>query len=224
MKRRSILMSFSSAVQGIAQVVRSERNMRIHLCIALLVVVFASAVGVTRLELMALVFAIGLVFTTELFNTAVEEVVDLITPDFHPRAGMIKNITAGGVLAAALTAAAIGYLVFIDYLLRLDELLLRGKMPLPCLVATAVAVVLVFVFGWRGLARRSRPSGHTAVAFALAAAIWETSRGVPVVAGLLLAVVVAHSRLEGGRHSWGEVLTGALLGACLSLLFFQLLA
>lgn len=89
-------MSFSDAMQGVAYAVRMERNMRIHLLLALLVVVFAAALGVTRLELVALILAMGLVFTAELFNTAVEEMVDLVTPDFHPLAGVIKNIAAGG--------------------------------------------------------------------------------------------------------------------------------
>ena len=83
-KRRRVYMSFSDAMQGVAYAVRMERNMRIHLLLALLVVVFAAALGVTRLELVALILAMGLVFTAELFNTAVEEMVDLVTPDFHP--------------------------------------------------------------------------------------------------------------------------------------------
>jgi len=223
-KRRSLVESFRNAIQGMAQAVRYERNMRIHVCIALLVVLLAAALGVTRLEMAALLLSIGFVLTAELFNTAVEEVVDLITPDFHPRAGEIKNITAGGVLAAALTAVAVGYLVFIDYLLRLDELVLRGPVPPPYLAALALAVVVLVVLGWKGLLRGSRPSGHSAVAFALAAAIWETSRGFPAVAAWVLALLAAHGRVEAGGHKWWEAVTGALLGTGITLLLFRLFA
>ena len=91
-------MSFSDALRGIVHVVRSERNMRIHLLLGLLVVIFAAALGVGRLELVGLMLTIGLVLVAELFNTVVEEVVDLITPEYHPLAGTIKNIAAGAVL------------------------------------------------------------------------------------------------------------------------------
>ncbi len=79
-------------------VARQERNMRVHIVLGLLVVIFATVLGgVSRLETLALVLTIGIVLMAELINTAIEEVVNLITPDFHPLAGgVIKNIAAGG--------------------------------------------------------------------------------------------------------------------------------
>lgn len=164
-------MSFSDAIQGVIHVVRWERNMRIHLAAALLVIVFATVLGVTRLEMTALVLTIGLVFVAELFNTAVEELVDLVTPDYYPLAGLIKNISAGAVLISALTAAGVGYLVFIDYLLRLDQLVFRGQVPFHYLIILAVATVIMVIIAWKAslgqgeLLRGGMPSGHTAVAF-----------------------------------------------------------
>lgn len=216
-------MSFSDALRGIVHVVRSERNMRIHLLLGLLVVIFAAALGVGRLELVGLMLTIGLVLVAELFNTVVEEVVDLITPDYHPLAGTIKNIAAGAVLVAACTAAAVGYLVFIDYLLRLDELLWRSQLPLEYLVVLILGTVIFTVLGWQASARRrGRPSLHTAVAFALAVIIGEVSRGLPVVAGFALALLVGQSRLEGKMHNLWEVTAGALLGSGLALIFLRL--
>jgi len=223
-KRRRVYMSFSDAMQGVAYAVRMERNMRIHLLLALLVVVFAAALGVTRLELVALILAMGLVFTAELFNTAVEEMVDLVTPDFHPLAGVIKNIAAGGVLVSALTAAGVGYLVFIDYILHLDDLLLRRQLPPSYLMVLIAAAVVLVITGWKAGLARSRPSLHTAAAFALAVAIRETGGRFAALAGFVLALLVAQSRTEGKKDNWWDVGAGALVGSCLALLFLRLIA
>lgn len=230
MKKRPIFFSFSDAVQGIVHVARQERNMRIHIALGLLVVILATVLGVSRLEMLALVLTIGLVFMTELINTAIEEVVNLITLDFHPLAGMIKNIAAGAVLIAAMTAVAVGYLVFIDYFLRFDEVVFRQVIPLQYLIVLTLVTVVLIIGGWKAglgheqLLRGGMPSGHAALAFALATAIWETSKGLPVFAGFALAALVAQSRIEAEIHSWLEVVTGALVGALITLIFFRLKA
>lgn len=230
MKKRPIFFSFSDAVQGIVHVARQERNMRIHIALGLLVVILATVLGVSRLEMLALVLTIGLVFMTELINTAIEEVVNLITLDFHPLAGMIKNIAAGAVLIAAMTAVAVGYLVFIDYFLRFDEVVFRQVIPLQYLIVLTLVTVVLIIGGWKAglgheqLLRGGMPSGHAALAFALATAIWETSKGLPVFAGFGLAALVAQSRIEAEIHSWLEVVTGALVGALITLIFFRLKA
>lgn len=228
MKRRSIYVSVSDALQGIIQVVRWERNMRIHLFIGLLVVIFATVLGVSRLEMVALITVIGVVFMAELFNTAVEEIVNLVTPDYYPLAGIIKNISAGAVLVAALISVAVGYLVFVDYILHLDELVFRQHIPLHYLIILTLVTITMVIIGWKAalgqdeFLRGGMPSGHTALAVALAVAIWETSQGFPVMAGFAIAALVAQSRVDGNIHNWWEVLTGALVGALLTLVFFRL--
>jgi diacylglycerol kinase (ATP) len=84
---------------------------------AVAVLALARVYGVPRLEFLILILTIGMMFVAELINTAFEEVVNLITKEYHPLAGIIKNIAAGAVLVAALTALWIGYIVFKDYLL-----------------------------------------------------------------------------------------------------------
>jgi len=117
MKHRCLYDSVKDALRGILHVLRSERNMRIHVVCGLVVLVSAKLLGVPDLELMILVLTIGVMFVAELINTAFEEVVNLITPEYHPLAGIIKSVAAGAVLVAAITALCIGYLVFRDYLL-----------------------------------------------------------------------------------------------------------
>ncbi|HBN95486.1 MAG TPA: diacylglycerol kinase [Firmicutes bacterium] len=91
--------------------------MRIHVVCGLLVIILAKVLGVPRLEFMILILTIGMMFVAELINTAFEEVVNLITEEYHPLAGIIKNIAAGAVLVAAITALCVGYVVFRDYFL-----------------------------------------------------------------------------------------------------------
>jgi diacylglycerol kinase (ATP) len=116
-KHRSLYDSVKDALRGVLNVLRTERNMRIHAACGLLVIVLAKALAVTRLEFAILLLVIGMMFVAELVNTAVEKAVDLITKKYHPLAGMVKNIAAGAVLVAALVALWIGYLIFKDYIL-----------------------------------------------------------------------------------------------------------
>ncbi|NMB20758.1 MAG: diacylglycerol kinase family protein [Firmicutes bacterium] len=116
MKHRRLYDSFRDAWRGILYVFRSERNMRIHLVAGLVVLLLAGLLGVPRLEFLILILTIGMMFVAELFNTAFEEVVNLITKEYHPLAGIVKNIAAGAVLVAALTALWVGYIILRDYL------------------------------------------------------------------------------------------------------------
>lgn len=115
--------SFLYAVRGL-KVCISERNMRFHLSAAVLVTAFSLVYGLDRTEFGLLFFAIGLVVALEAINTAVERLTDLVSPGFHPLAGMAKDIAAGAVLVGAATAAVIGCLLFLQFPRLTDTLLL----------------------------------------------------------------------------------------------------
>lgn len=117
MKHRHLYDSVKDAIRGIFHVLRSERNMRIHMIAGISVIGLAGVLKIPRLEMLILLLTIGMMFVTELINTAFEEVVNLITEEYHPLAGIVKNIAAGAVLVAALTALGVGYIVFKDYFL-----------------------------------------------------------------------------------------------------------
>ena len=114
--RGRLVASFGFALRGVVALLRSQANARIHLAATVSVIVLGFFLGVTHLEWCALSAAIGLVWTAEGLNTAIECVVDLVSPDPHPLAGRAKDIAAGAVLIAALIAALIGALVFIPHL------------------------------------------------------------------------------------------------------------
>ena len=114
--RKSLIDSFNFAVNGIISALKTERNMRIHYLIAIIVIILSLFFDFSRTELLLLIFAISLVIVAELFNTAIEKVVDLITDRYHPLAKLVKDISAGAVLIAAINSIVVGYLLFFDKL------------------------------------------------------------------------------------------------------------
>jgi len=110
MKKR--LLSFKFAFQGILHMLRGEANARIHLVAAVVVIAAGFLFGLTMTEWLMVIFAIGFVFSAELFNSAIEELVNLVSPGYHEKAGKVKDMAAGAVLVAAITAAVIGIIIF----------------------------------------------------------------------------------------------------------------
>lgn len=113
---RKRLKSFAYALKGIGSFLRKEHNAWIHCTAAGVVTAAGLALGITRMEWMAVVICFGLVLAAEAFNTAIERLVDLVSPDFHPVAGDVKDVAAGAVLICAIAAAVVGLIVFLPYL------------------------------------------------------------------------------------------------------------
>lgn len=104
--------SFGYAFKGIAYALKSEHNIWIHCVLAIVAIALGFFLEIKRLEWLFIILSIGLVFIAELFNTAIEALVDLVSPEHNPKAGRVKDIAAGAVLFAAITAALIGLFVF----------------------------------------------------------------------------------------------------------------
>ncbi len=114
---RSRIKSFTYAGAGIFQFVRREHNARIHLVATIGVAIAAWTLKVSHLEAVALVSVIGLVWVTEMLNTCLERTADLISKEEHPEIKIIKDLAAGAVLVAAITAVIIGLFIFIPKIL-----------------------------------------------------------------------------------------------------------
>ncbi len=110
--KRAFIGGFDHAWEGISRAVRTQRNMRFHALAASAVVVAGIVFRVGLVEFVVLLLAITLVMAAELVNTAVEAVVDLISPERHPLAKIAKDAAAGAVLVASIGAAVIGSLIF----------------------------------------------------------------------------------------------------------------
>ncbi|WP_226001287.1 diacylglycerol kinase family protein [Paenibacillus sp. BJ-4] len=119
MRRQPWKMTFRYAAEGVIYALRTQVNMRIHVVVALLVIVAGLCLRISRLDWLFVCVAMALVIVAELINTAVEAAVDLISPDIHPLAKAAKDTAAGAVLLAAVFAVIIGIFVFYRPLLTL---------------------------------------------------------------------------------------------------------
>jgi diacylglycerol kinase len=115
-RTHSLVAAFGFAFAGLAAAWRSQRNFRVHLAIAALVLVAGALLRLSALGWAVVVLAIALVLAAELANTAIEALVDLVSPGDHPLAQRAKDVAAAGVLVASLGAAAAGLLVAIGTL------------------------------------------------------------------------------------------------------------
>lgn len=115
--RGRLIRSFGYAIRGIGTMLKLQANARLHAAATGLVAGLGFLLGLSRWEWCAVIAAIGLVWTAEGLNTALESLTDLVSPGEHPLAGRAKDLAAGAVLCAALVAAAIGAIVFLPHLI-----------------------------------------------------------------------------------------------------------
>ncbi len=109
--------SFTHAGRGIWVFMRTTHNAWLHAAILLGAVALGFYFGITRIEWLFIVLAAGLVMTAEAFNTAIEVDIDLTSPEYHPFAKDTKDVAAGAVLISAITAAIIGLVIFVPYII-----------------------------------------------------------------------------------------------------------
>ena len=230
----SLLDSFNFAFEGVIHVLSTQRNLRIHFLAAIVVFGAAIALGVSRLQLIALVLAIAFVLVAEMLNTAIEGVIDVSTTSFDPNAKLAKDIAAGAVLIASITAVAIAYLVFESAAgNRATHVLDRvraGPADLTLVALVLVVLLVIATKAWTGRGtplRGGLPSGHAALAFAgwiaVTYLVGDTHRFVVSSLTLIMALLVAQTRVESGIHSLLEVVYGGALGAMATLVVFQLI-
>jgi diacylglycerol kinase (ATP) len=230
----SLLDSFNYAFEGIIHVLRTQRNLRIHFLAAVLVFGAALALGVSRLQLIALVIAIAFVLVAEMLNTAIEGVIDVSTTSFDPNAKLAKDIAAGAVLIASITAVAVGFLVFESAAgARATNVLdhvRRGPADVTLVALVLVVLIVIGTKAWTGRGtplRGGLPSGHAALAFAgwvaVTYLVGDEHRFVVSALTLIMAVLVAQTRVESGIHSTLVVVYGGALGALTTLVVFQLI-
>lgn len=232
-ERKSVLRSFRYAWDGVLFVFVTQRHMRVHALIIGLVLFAAWGLGVTDEQLLLLVTAMALVLITEMVNTAVEMVVDLIVDSYNPQAKIIKDVAAGAVMVASVFAIAVGAVVFLQSP-HLRQALASFPAPVQPSDTSLFgllligALLLAISIGWlkwrmqRGtFLRGGAISGHTALGFMFATGIWVETRDYAVTAlGLALAVLVSQSRLQARIHSLQEILLGAAAGIAAALLVF----
>ena len=231
--KRTMLESFNSAIEGILYVLKTQKNMRIHFILALGILITSLFLELTKIELIALAFAIAFVVVSEVFNTAIESSVDLFSPELHQSAKIAKDISAGAVFLSAVNAAVIGYLIFFTKLItKFPAIVFRIRQDSPHLTFISLSIVILTVLILKAtlpqkkpftIIRGGMPSGHAAFAFAGWVAITFLSKDLLISAiTFLLSLLLCLSRIRQEVHNTKEVLMGALLGITATVLIFQL--
>lgn len=230
MKPTRFIDSVNCAIEGIIYTARTQKHMRNHFLAALLVLLAVLFLKVTPLEFALLTISVCFVLFAELVNTALEVVVDLVSPDYHPLAKVAKDAAAGGVLVAAIGAAVMGYLIFSKYIFPVYQGVLGMMGPssqmgmVVALLAVVIIVVILKAMSGKGTPLEGgMPSGHAAIAFAIATIVaFNTQDPVVSILTITLAVMVSHSRLLLRFHTGWEVLLGAVTGIGITLVILIL--
>ncbi|MCS6949709.1 MAG: diacylglycerol kinase [Armatimonadota bacterium] len=219
------LDSFRYAVEGIVYTFRTQKHMRFHFFSVVLVLLVGLLFRLDKTEMVILLFTVSMVLVAEMFNTAVEAVVDLITDSYHPLAKLAKDIAAGAVLVTTVNAIVVGFLLFLTER-HLDEIRLNLQEhkpdPLVTIVVGMVLLLLIIILGKvvgrKGLLLRGGViSGHSALGFFMAMTIVFLSNNLLMaILALSMAVLIAQSRVEGRIHTLQEVLLGALVAVLLA--------
>lgn len=229
MKNKNLIESFNNAINGIISTVRSERNMKLHITASVVVLVLSLFYDLTRAEFMIVCTTIAIVIICELFNTAIEVIIDTIIGIYHPKAKIVKDTAAGAVFVSAILSLLVGYFIFFDRLSTSLEIgIIRIKqtpmhITVIALILTMLVVLLLKSFFRKGTPfSGGMPSGHSAVAFsaATAAALWTNNASITILF-LIVALLVVQSRLEGKIHTVVELIAGAIVGFAVTLLLFQ---
>lgn len=232
-KSRSTIDSFHYAFEGLYYVFKSQKSMRIQSIMVAMVLLAAWGFGVSHLELVILLMTMIMVLVAEVFNTAVECVIDLKIDEYSERAKVVKDVAAAGVLLCAMAALLIGIMIFAnnESFMAMFQLPpefpsrpVLGPLQIVLVGMLLLAVTIVWVkraTGWRSFLTGGLVSGHTALGFMIAASIAFVTHSPAVSAlALALALLLAQSRLQAEIHKLHEVALGALLGLLLALILF----
>lgn len=230
-KPADIIGPFRTALAGLVYTFRTQRHMRFHLYVVLIVMVMGLFFGLRLREMLVLLFVISLVLVAEMFNSAIEATVDLVQPNYHPQAKFAKDIAAGAVLITTMIALVVGALMLLGEN-RWEEIkfsVMSGTLTVPIVQRFFLGLLLTFfivVIG-KGIGSRGQVlkgglvSGHAAFGFFTAATIiFMTDRVVIAGLAILLAAIIAQSRWEAKIHTIFELSLGAAVGVILAIVLF----
>lgn len=119
LETKKIVNSFKYAIDGILTSLKCERNMKIHFVVMILVIIAGFIFRISILEWIICIILFAGVISGELFNTAIENLVDIVMPYKHEKAKIVKDVSAGAVLVWAIGAAIIGLIIFVPKVLEI---------------------------------------------------------------------------------------------------------
>lgn len=230
MPLRRFIDSANHAISGILYAAKTQRHMRYHLYAAIIVLLLSLLVGVSWSEFAILVILAITVLSVEMLNTAIEDIINILFRDYDKRAKAIKDIAAGAVLITAIGAMVIGYIILFRPLSKFFyiglEIAKHAKQDIAIIALITVLIMVIITkafFGKGSPLRGGMPSGHAAVAFSVWVSIVFLSESFVIsFLVLLMAILIAQSRVYVGVHRPWEVVLGALLGTTVTFFLFKI--
>jgi diacylglycerol kinase (ATP) len=232
--KKDLLQPFRVALNGVVYTFKTQRHMRVHLYVVLVVILLGMLMNLGLRELLVLLFTISLVIIAEMFNSAIEATVDLVSPNYHPLAKFAKDIAAGAVLITSILAVVVGSLIMLGDN-RWEQIKINmtseslGTGIVPRMIVGCFLLIVVIIIG-KGLGKRGQVlkgglvSGHAAFGFFFATAVlFITDKMLPGAIAIVLAAIIAQSRWEAKIHSLFELCLGAAVGVMLGLVLFGVL-
>lgn len=229
MPLRKWIESANHAIEGILLASKTERHMRYHLYAAIFILLLGFVLGISWSDFALLIILSIVVLSVEMINTTIEVITDVLFKEYDIKAKEIKDIAAGAVLITALGAVIIGYGILYEPVKEFfDTGLNIAKHTGSDVAVVAIIIVLILVvitkafFGKGEPLRGGLPSGHAAVSFSIwTSVVLITESFAPSLLVLILAIIIAQSRVSIGIHKPWEVVLGAMLGTSVTFLLFK---
>lgn len=237
LKNDNFIEACNNAVNGIIYAATTQRNIKIQLVLAVIVMVLCLFYGLNTTEFLCLVFAVFMVIFAEMINTAIETVVDLFVDVYHPKAKIAKDVAAGAVVLATCNALIVGYFIFFkaENLKAISDSIFNNMVKSPLHLAfVAIILVVIGVIAIKASCSRKKergqlikegfvPSGQSALAFAALTAIWLNSKDIVTFSlALMLSILIAGNRMYNNARTKAEVIFGASMGVLIVLLVYGL--
>lgn len=227
---RQWVRSVNYAIEGILHAAKTQRHLRYHFFIAAGVLLLSYILGVSRTEFLIIALSVIAVLLAEMFNTAIEAVVNIISPEHSEKARVAKDIAAGAVFVTAFGVAVIGYIILFPYLRDSFQKGLhiakhsKEEISVISFIIVVILVVITKTYFGKGLPLRGGiPSGHAALAFsAWVVTTYITENFIVSMISFAIAVIIARSRVIIKAHTPWEVILGGLIGATVTFLLFRI--
>ena len=231
LKKGRFIDAWINAFNGIIYATTTQGNIRKQLLIAVAVMLISLLFNLSRAEFLCLMFTVILIILAEMFNTAIETVVDLYTDLYHPKAKIAKDVAAGGVVITAVNALIVAYFLFFDKISDIGLNFVRNLANSPVHMAfIGIFLIIILIVALKAASSTNKhkilkngfsPSGQAAMAFGATTIIWLSTTNIVVLTlSFVMAILVCVTRIEAKKKTLGEVILGSLTGiAVISLLY-----
>lgn len=233
LKKGRFIDAWVNAFNGIIYATTTQGNIRKQLLIAVVVMLVSLLFNLTRAEFLCLMFTVILIILAEMFNTAIETVVDLYTDLYHPKAKIAKDVAAGGVVITAVNALIVAYFLFFDKISDIGLNFIRNLANSPVHMAfIGIFLIIILIVTLKAASSSNKhkwlkngfsPSGQAAMAFGATTIIWLSTTNVVVLTlSFVMAIMVCVTRIESKKKTLWEIIFGALTGIAVIALLYGL--